>query len=333
MGIKRGRGTRRVQALVVWPSQTKVSRSEARTRAGKTETGLMIMHELLPTFEPTDADLVEQALAQPLDFKVKNAIAILQQFEGRAKKLSPYGFHLADSFGKDSGVCRKLLQLAGVEFGGWHNNTTIDAPELLRFGKAMHPDTQWSHVGKHMVLDRMPEKGNPPTRCARWCCAEYKEYGGDGKAKVIGVRIAESKRRAGIWKQVNVNKRMGLIIAPIAYWTDKDVWDFTHGESIPYSELYDEGFSRLGCIGCPLSGPSGQKREFERWPKYEKLWMMGFDRMWKQWKGRIGVRSGTERFWYKFGSPEGVYEWWRSGTADGYNNRAQCVFEEMMENV
>lgn len=286
------------------------------------------MQQLFNNYILTEADLIEQALAQPLDQKVKGAIALLQQFEGHAKKLAPYGFHLADSFGKDSGVCRKLLQLAGVEFAGWHNNTTIDPPELLRFGKAMHSDTKWIHTGKHLILQRMPEKANPPTRCGRWCCAEYKEQGGDGFAKVIGVRIAESKRRAGLWKQININKHMGLIIAPIAYWTDQDVWDFTHGENIPYSELYDEGFKRLGCIGCPLAGPAGQRREFARWPKYEAMWKEGFSRLWNKWHG-VPNQKGEPRFFEKYGSAEGFYEWWVSGGAF-LGKSTQCVFEEML---
>jgi hypothetical protein len=137
-----------------------------------------------------------------------------------------------------------------------------------------------------MILDEMVRKLNPPTRRGRWCCEKYKEHGGDGKAKVMGVRIAESARRAGLWKPINNNKNGGLILAPIAYWTDEDVWEFHELRGIPHCCLYDEGFKRLGCIGCPLAGPEGQKRDFERWPKFEALWRKGFHKIWEQGHGK-----------------------------------------------
>lgn len=45
------------------------------------------------------------------------------------------------------------------------------------------------------------------------------------------------------------------IVNRIIDWTDEDVWEFLRAYKIPYCELYNEGFKRLGCIGCPLGGP------------------------------------------------------------------------------
>ena len=42
--------------------------------------------------------------------------------------------------------------------------------------------------------------------------------------------------------------------------------------NVPYCSLYDEGFKRLGCIGCPMASATHRKKQFERWPRYEKLW-------------------------------------------------------------
>lgn len=82
-------------------------------------------------------------------------------------------------------------------------------------------------------------------------------------------------------------------INPIVDWTDDDVWEFLNDYvKVPHCELYDQGFTRLGCIGCPLQGRDGMQRDFERWPGYKKLYIMAFDRMIQNHPGEIKVASG-----------------------------------------
>ena len=69
------------------------------------------------------------------------------------------------------------------------------------------------------------------------------------------------------------------LLNPIIDWKDEDVWDFIHDRNLPYCSLYDEGFTRLGCIGCPLQGGKGMERDFERWPKYREFYISAFDKM------------------------------------------------------
>ena len=54
------------------------------------------------------------------------------------------------------------------------------------------------------------------------------------------------------------------MLNPIIDWTDDDVWRFLNENNIPHCSLYDEGYARLGCIGCPLSGRKNMERDFER---------------------------------------------------------------------
>lgn len=42
------------------------------------------------------------------------------------------------------------------------------------------------------------------------------------------------------------------LVNPIIDWTDEDVWEFIRLCNVPYCELYDCGFKRLGCVACPL---------------------------------------------------------------------------------
>lgn len=65
---------------------------------------------------------------------------------------------------------------------------------------------------------------------------------------------------------------------PIFDWSTEEVWEFIHHYNIPYCKLYDQGYKRLGCIGCPMAGKH-RVEEFERYPKYKKAYTSAFQRM------------------------------------------------------
>ena len=89
-----------------------------------------------------------------------------------------------------------------------------------------------------------------------------------------------------------VTKRTTL--NPIIDWDDDDVWEFLNEVAkVPHCSLYDEGYKRLGCIGCPLSGRNNMLRDFERWPKYKELYIKAFDKMIANHPGEIKVADGT----------------------------------------
>lgn len=71
-----------------------------------------------------------------------------------------------------------------------------------------------------------------------------------------------------------------ITVNPIVDWDEDEVWEFIKEVAkVPYCSLYDEGFTRLGCIGCPLQGAKGIMRDFERWPRYKDLYIRAFDEM------------------------------------------------------
>ena len=97
-------------------------------------------------------------------------------------------------------------------------------------------------------------------------------------------------------------KQRKTVVNPIIDWTDDDVWEFIEEYGVRYCELYDEGFKRLGCIGCPLAGRKSMLKDFERWPKYKDLYVLAFDRMLKNREGEAGWETGQE-----------VFDWWING--------------------
>lgn len=90
-------------------------------------------------------------------------------------------------------------------------------------------------------------------------------------------------------------------VNPIIDWTDAEVWEFIHEYNVPYCELYDQGYKRLGCIGCPMAD---NKAELEAYPKYKALYLKAFERMLESNRQK-GIVSKA-----KWDTAEDVMEWW-----------------------
>jgi len=215
----------------------------------------------------------------------------------------------------------RLFKLAGVKYEAWYNNVTIDPPELIWFMREHYPEVQWNNPEKHLIRKMVEKSIGPPTRQSRWCCEIYKEQGGQGRFKAIGVRGPESPRRKATWSFLSSSRdKDGLpILCPLIYWTDGDIWEFIRGNEMPYCSLYDEGFKRLGCVGCPMPGQKSQRQAFARWPGYERLWRKGFQDVMLQWKSvprkKKNKKGNYDRWFEKFETSDELWQWWVGGDA------------------
>lgn len=110
-------------------------------------------------------------------------------------------------------------------------------------------------------------------------------------------------------------KQSKTVVNPIIDWTDGEVWEFIKEYNIPYCKLYDEGYKRLGCIGCPMGSVEHRMQEFERYPKYKQAYKRAFDRMIKE-RNRGGVPTDSEERQRslsvvpKWRNAIEVIEWW-----------------------
>lgn len=90
------------------------------------------------------------------------------------------------------------------------------------------------------------------------------------------------------------------MLNPIIDWSTEDVWEFIRTYNVPYCSLYDQGYKRLGCIGCPMSTHNGE--ELEKYQKYKQAYLRAFQRMIEQRKA-----NNMDCVWQ---TAEEVMEWW-----------------------
>ena len=227
-----------------------------------------------------------------LNEKIKYSINLLQKAQKMAISMNENGFHLAFSGGKDSIVLYRIAELAKVKFFAEMSVTTIDPPELMRYIRKNYPQVKLNRPDINFY-ELIKKKNMLPTKLKRYCCSYLKEQAGAESTTLVGVRKAESVRRAKrkeieiqghkdnteLLDQFNRNEELShtcvkgkdkIIIMPIFHWTDKDVWYFIREQKMNYCKLYDEGYKRIGCVFCPMANKKNISKDRKKYPKIEK---------------------------------------------------------------
>ena len=267
----------------------------------------------------------------------QTAIMRLREAAGAAERFYNAPLIVTTSGGKDSSVLVALAERAGIIFEVLHSHTTVDAPETVRYvrgelkrleDKGIKCRINYPYYkGERVTMwSLIPQKLMPPTRLTRYCCSILKERGGQGRYIATGVRWAESaaRKKRGIFENIRSNPEKKVILNndnddrrrlfetcmrqhkvvcnPIIDWSDADVWDYIESEKIPVNPLYECGFHRVGCIGCPMARRAGREREFARWPKYRDAYIRTFRKMLQERE-----RRGLPTEWR---TARDVFHWW-----------------------
>lgn len=247
--------------------------------------------------------------------KEQQAIKWLQLFEPKAEEEL---YYLAYSGGKDSDAILILAELAGVRYEAVHNHTTVDAPETVYYVRSKpnvrinYPAlSMWRLIVKKLMpptrisrycCEEIKEHGGEGRRVVTGVrrAESVRRRESAGLAKILGKPKTTQQKAEELGAEYRVTKQGGLIlnndntetrelvehcvmrskvmINPIYDWTDEDVWEFLGHYGCKSNPLYECGFKRIGCIGCPMVSKH-RYLEFARYPKYKENYIRAFDRM------------------------------------------------------
>lgn len=273
------------------------------------------------------------------------AIQRLKSFEPETE---PY--YLCYSGGKDSDVIRILADLAGVKHDIVHNHTTVDAPETVYYVRSIpniiidYPKmSMWDLIVQKLMpptrlaryccseLKERGGQGRVKITGVRWAESNNRKESA-GTVKIIGKPKTTQKYADEIGAEYHVNRQQGLImnddndesrrmvehcyrttstmINPIVDWSDDDVWEFLKYYGCKSNPLYECGFKRIGCIGCPLAAKN-RYTEFRLYPKYKNNYIKSFNRMIAERKRRnLQVKQRNLQAKQQWESGEEVFKWW-----------------------
>ncbi len=206
--------------------------------------------------------------AQQIDIfgltKEEEAIRFIQEHEPAE------GWFVGISGGKDSTVLYDLVKKSGCRAEYYYSATGIDPPEIVKHIKRHMPDVIFKRPA--VSFYKMITIKGFPTKFNRWCCDKIKKDPTKDVAlnnRLMGIRSEESSKRAGR-PQIDRYEGGQVVYKPIFRWLEWEIWGHIERYDLPYCSLYDEGFSRIGCVVCPFLCYVPQRqldKHRQRWPK------------------------------------------------------------------
>lgn len=177
---------------------------------------------------------------------------------------------------------RKVLQKYGYpvvskEQAGFIYEYRTTKSDILR-------NKRWfgNKKGRFKISEKWKYLVNAPFKISDKCCDiikknPSKEYEQEtGRKPLIGVMASDSDRRQRQWLRHGCNAfDLGRPRSnPLSFWLEEDVWEYLHSLNVPYSKIYDMGYTRTGCMFCMFGVHLEQRpNRFERMKKtHPKLW-------------------------------------------------------------
>lgn len=89
---------------------------------------------------------------------------------------------------------------------------------------------------------------------------------GDYDAWITGVRRDQAATRTSTRIVTIDSARNGMAkIAPLAKWSKEQVWDYIRANDLPYHQLYDLGYTSIGCAPCTRATQPTEDERAGRW--------------------------------------------------------------------
>ena len=122
-----------------------------------------------------------------------------------------------------------------------------------------------------MVRGQGPNLFYKSVEARLWCChvrkVEPMRRALDGlEAWITGLRRDQSNSRAMINKIAPDAEHAGLMkLNPLCDWTSAQVWDYIGAYDVPTHQLYQRGYTSIGCAPCTRPTQPGDDARAGRW--------------------------------------------------------------------
>lgn len=128
--------------------------------------------------------------------------------------------------------------------------------------------------GNGKISDKWQFLINAPFKISDRCChvmkkEPVKKYEKEtGRGAIVGTMAADSRLREGSYLQHGCNSFENRPMStPMAFWLEHDVWDYIKKYNLPYSKIYDMGYTRTGCMFCMFGLHMDESNRFDRMKK------------------------------------------------------------------
>lgn len=192
---------------------------------------------------------------------------------------------VACSFGKDSMVVLDMALKVNKDIKVLFHNTGVEFPETIEYARSItklwnlnlietkpYKNKTFWDCAKQYGLPSIRKSGGKGANSPK-CCYYLKERPAQIKIKELGLRAimtgllkCESRNRSMLMSRMDnseqidtcgqryYSKSWGLFkIHPIAYWSEKQVWDYINENDLPINPVYTKWggiYPRCGCLPC-----------------------------------------------------------------------------------
>jgi len=187
--------------------------------------------------------------------------------------------YVAWTGGKDSTVTLYLwvrfLEEKGFigKPGAINLDTGLKFPEIISFRDQIAG--RWA-IDLHVMKPDIDITGYAVAKDKVACCRDLKvkplkQAVQEQRVEVLitGIRKDEHPARGNREEVEEKSDPSYLQANPILHWTEMDIWSYIIQQNLPYCDLYEQGYTSLGCMPCTRratgegerSGRAGEKEE------------------------------------------------------------------------
>jgi|SRR5271157_5179478 len=210
---------------------------------------------------------VRAEIKKPFEEKLKRSVQLIKMFANSSNAC------VSCSFGKDSLVVLHLALQENPHIPVNFNNTLCEFPETIQFKdhivdswdlnfSELRPEkgVNWFSIQRRIIAEGL--RRDDGRKHADICCDGLKikpfrkwRIGTGITKSFTGITASESRNRfitACMKGTEYYALRDGLYkIHPILYWTEDEVWQFTHDLHLPVNLAYQKyRLKRIGCMYC-----------------------------------------------------------------------------------